>query len=366
MNSDLVIILTGLLVSTGSALLGVFLLLRRSGMMADAISHSVLPGIVVAYWLFGREDGASAIATLPALVGAALAGLLTVSLSEWLIKTGKVKSDAAIGLVFPALFSCGVLAVSFFYRNVHLDLDAVLYGEIAYAPLNILVINEQELGPESVWIMGGVALLNILFVGAFYKELKISTFDAGLAATFGFLPHFLHYGLMTLVSITTVGAFQSVGAILIVAFLVIPAATALLLSKRLAIVLLLSVVIGAIAVVAGYFLALATDASIAGMMASVAGMFFGLALLFSPQEGIIPRFFVRQKQRHTVAAHLLLAHLAHHDRAVPLDEVAEEFGWQQGLLQRAVEVAVQAGWLQQDGNLLNLTVHFLSVYPRMN
>jgi manganese/zinc/iron transport system permease protein len=355
MSSDLVIILTALLVSSASALLGAFLLLRRAGMMADAISHAVLPGIVVAFWLFGSSEGSSAVATLPALLGAATAGLLTVSLSEWLVKTGRVKNDAAMGLVFPALFSLGVLGISLFYRNVHLDLDAVLYGEIAYAPLNILVVGGQEWGPESLFIMGGVLILNVLFVTLFYKELKISTFDAGLAATFGFLPGLLHYTLMALVSVTTVGAFQSVGAILIVAFLVIPAATALLLSRKLALVLLLSVLFGAIASVGGYFIALWLDASIAGMMAVVAGVLFMLALLFSPLDGLITRSLDRRRQRRQVAARLLLVHLAHHDSAVPLTEVAEEFAWPGRLLEQAVTVAERAGWLQSQAETLALT-----------
>lgn len=132
MSADGVIILTALLVSTASALVGTFLVLRRMALMSDAISHAVLPGIVLAFWLSGGER-----ATLPALLGAAAAGLATVTLVEWLTRSGRVKNDTAIGIVFPALFSLGVLAVSLYFRNVHLDLDAVLYGEIAYAPFNI-------------------------------------------------------------------------------------------------------------------------------------------------------------------------------------------------------------------------------------
>ncbi|HEU4741439.1 MAG TPA: metal ABC transporter permease [Meiothermus sp.] len=349
MSADLVIILTAVLVSTASALVGTFLVLRRMALMSDAISHAVLPGIVLAFWLSGGER-----ATLPALLGAAAAGLATVTLVEWLTRTGRVKNDAAIGIVFPALFSLGVLAVSFYFRNVHLDLDAVLYGEIAYAPFNILSVGGRELGPESLWIMGTLTLLNLVFVLVFYKELKLSTFDTGLAAALGFMPGVLHYLLMSLVSITAVGAFQSVGAILIVAFIIIPPATAYLLTQRLPLMIALAVGIGAVSSVLGYLFAILLDASIAGMMATVAGVLFGLALLFSPLQGLVTQAIRRSRQRQEVAARLLVSHLAHHDRPVPISEVQEEFGWNPRFLQRVQEVALRAGWVQLEGTSLRV------------
>jgi manganese/zinc/iron transport system permease protein len=321
-------------------------------MMSDAISHAVLPGIVAAFWLFGGEEG-SVLATLPALLGAALAGLLTVSLTEALSRSSKVKSDAAIGIVFPALFSIGVLAVSMFFRNVHLDLDAVLYGEIAYAPFNTLKVGESDLGPESLWIMSIICLLNLGFVGLFYKELQLSTFDRGLAAAFGFLPGVLHYALMTLVSVTAVGAFQSVGAILIVAFLIIPPATAYLLTQRLVAMLALAVLIGAVASMVGYGLAIVLDASIAGMMAAVAGLLFGLAFFFSPTQGLVTGALRRSRQRLEFATRLLAQHLSHHEGPVPLEEVQHEFSWKPGFLARVQARAQQTGLIRlQEGGLV--------------
>ncbi len=340
MNADLVIVVTAILVSTASALVGTFLVLRRMALLSDAISHAVLPGIVLAYWLSGGER-----ATLPALLGAAAAGLVTVSLVEWLTRTGKVKNDAAIGIVFPALFSLGILAISLYFRNVHLDMDAVLYGEIAYAPFNTLRLGNLEL-PESWLMMGALTLLNLLFVLLFYKELKLSTFDAGLAATLGLAPGLLHYALMTLVSLTSVGAFQSVGAILIVAFLIVPPATAFLLTQRLPVMIGLAVGVGVVSSVAGYVLAIWLDASIAGMMATVAGICFALAFFFSPLEGFLTTRLRRNRQRLEVAARLLVAHLAHHDHPVSEQEVLREFGWSPRFLQQAKKKALQAGWLE--------------------
>ncbi|WP_018465706.1 metal ABC transporter permease [Calidithermus timidus] len=350
MSADVVIILTAILVSTASALLGSFLVLRRMALMSDAISHAVLPGIVLAFWISGGER-----ATAVALLGAAAAGLLTVTLVEWLTRTGRIKNDAAIGLVFPALFSLGVLAVSLYFRNVHLDLDAVLYGEIAYAPFNTLEAFGLNLGPESLWIMGSLALLNLLFVLLFYKELKLSTFDAGLAAALGFAPGALHYALMSLVSLTAVGAFQSVGAILIVAFLIIPPATAYLLTQRLPVMIGLAVLVGTASSVVGYALAILLDASIAGMMATVAGLLFILAWLFSPVDGVITARSRRTRQQREFAARLLLAHLAHHDRPVSAREVLEEFGWSPAFLAQAQQWAQREGLLTGDSNGLRLT-----------
>ena len=350
MNADLVIVVTALLVSTSSAVLGAFLVLRKMALMADAISHAVLPGIVLAFWLSGGER-----ATLPALLGAALAGLVTVSLVEWLTRTGKVKNDAAIGTVFPLLFSLGVLAVSLQFRNVHLDMDAVLYGEIAYAPFNSLEIAGVDLGPESIWLMGGLTLVNVLFVLVFYKELKLSTFDASLAAALGFVPGVLHYALMSLVSVTSVGAFQSVGAILIVAFMIVPPATAYLLTERLSVMIALAVGVGAISSVLGYALAIVLDASIAGCMASVAGILFAVALFLSPKSGVLVLASRRAQQRLEFASRLLLTHLAHHDRAVPDQELLEEFGWSKGFLDRVRDRALHADWVRLEGKGLRLT-----------
>ncbi|RDI95035.1 metal ABC transporter permease [Meiothermus sp. QL-1] len=349
MNPDLVILLTALLVSTASALLGSFLVLRRMALVTDAIAHAVLPGIVLAYWLSGGK------ATLPALLGAAGAGLLTVSLVEGLVRTGRVKNDAAIGIVFPVLFSLGVLWVSISFRNVHLDLDAVLYGEIAYAPFNTLVLLGREV-PESWLIMGGLALLNLLFVLLFYKELKLATFDAGLAAALGFYPGVLHYALMALVSLTAVGAFQSVGAILIVAFLIIPPATAYLLTRRLPAMIGLAVALGWASALLGYALALWLDTSIAGAMATVAGGFFALAFLFSPSQGYLTARARHARHRLWVAARLLVTHLAHHPGPVAREEVQEEFGWRPRFLQRVEQEARREGWLEPKPGALQLTL----------
>ncbi|MCP2015288.1 manganese/zinc/iron transport system permease protein [Deinococcus sp. HSC-46F16] len=266
---DLVILGTAVLVAWACTLPGLFLVLRRQALLGDAISHAALPGIVAGYWLSGGS-----LATLPALVGASLSGLLTVGLSALIARSGRVKEDAALGLVFPALFAAGVIAVSLNYGNVHLDLDAVLYGEIAYTPFRT-----GWLGLPAAWVLvGGMLLVNALFVGGLFKELKLSTFDPGLARTLGFSPQVLSGALLTLVALTVVAAFDAVGAVLVVAFLVVPSATALLLTRRLGTALALALGAGLSASVLGYAVALALDASITGAVAGVLGLQFVLAL----------------------------------------------------------------------------------------
>jgi len=226
-SAQMEIQLIAAMVAAACALPGVFLVLRRMAMMSDAISHTVLLGIVLAFFVV-NEFGHPLL-----LIGAAAVGVLTVSLTELLNKTKLVKEDAAIGLVFPALFSIAVLLISIFARNVHLDEHIIFQGDLAFAPFDRMVVWGLDLGPRSLIVMSIIVLLDLGFIILFYKELKLATFDAGLAAALGFAPTFIHYALMTLVSMTAVGAFDAVGSILVIALMIVPPAAAYLLTDRL-------------------------------------------------------------------------------------------------------------------------------------
>jgi manganese/zinc/iron transport system permease protein len=299
--------LIAVVVAVSCALPGTFLVLRRMAMMSDAISHAILLGIVLAF--FVTRDLSSPFL----VVAAALTGVLTVSLVELLNRTGLVREDAAIGLTFPALFSIGVILVARYAGSVHLDTDSVLLGELAFAPFNRLAVLGYDIGPRSFYLMAGIMLLNVLFIAAFYKELKLATFDASLAGVLGFLPGFLHYALMTLVSVTAVGAFDAVGSILVVALMVAPPATAYLLVDRLSLMLAVSALLGAASAVSGYWVAHHLDASIAGSMASMAGLLFGAAYLGAPRRGMIAITARRVRQRWEFAETMLLVHLYNHE-----------------------------------------------------
>lgn len=289
------------------ALPGVFLVLRGMALMCDAISHVVLLGIVIMFLIVG--DLTSPLLT----VGAAITGLLTVVMVEALSRTGRVKRDAAIGLVFPALFSLAIILVSHNAGGVHLDTDAVLLGELAFAPFDRLVVGGNDLGPRSMWGMGAVLLLNVVLITAFYKELKLATFDAGLAASLGFAPALVHYGLMAVVSVTAVEAFDAVGSILVVALMIAPAAAAWILTDRLGHMLYVAVGLGVLGAVAGYWVAHWTDASIAGSIASMLGLIFGLVFILAPRRGLAFIALRRRRQRIDFAGTMLTIHLLHHE-----------------------------------------------------
>ncbi|MBP1996908.1 metal ABC transporter permease [Paenibacillus eucommiae] len=282
------IILTGALVASTCSIVGCFLVLRKMAMIGDAISHAVLPGIVIAFLISGSRD------SLFMLLGAAVLGLVTVFLIQLFHQSG-VQSDASIGVVFTALFAIGVILISMYTRNIDLDLDCVLYGEIAYVPWNTLQFAGMDIGPKAVWAVGLALLLSVIIISVFYKQFKICSFDPAMAAAAGIPVILFHYLLMGLVSVSTVASFESVGAILVVGMLVVPPATAYLLTEKLSRMILYSVLIGSLSSVVGYYIAHLLDASIAGSMISVAGAMFVIALLFSPTHGVIFRKFLQKK-----------------------------------------------------------------------
>lgn len=290
MSMGWTIMLTGAMVAASCGFLGCFLILRRMAMLGDAISHAVLPGIVIAFLVSGSRD------SLPMLLGAAALGLLCTFLIQSLRSRG-VQNDAAISVTFTFLFAVGIILVSLFTRQVDLDLDCVLYGEIAYVPWDTLSLFGNDIGPKAIWVVGIAFLLSLIVVGLFFKEFKIVSFDPHMAAALGIPVLLIHYLLMGLVSLTTVASFESVGAILVVAMLTVPSATAYLLTDQLERMLLISVVAGVLSSVLGYGLALLFDASIAGSMTVAAGSLFVLAFLFSPLHGVVTRRLIRRRLR---------------------------------------------------------------------
>lgn len=337
------------------ALPGVFLVLRRMAMMSDAISHTVLLGIVLGFFIL--RDISS-----PWLVlGAAITGVVTVWLVEVVKNTRLVKEDAAIGLVFPALFSIAVILISTLASDVHLDSDAVLLGELAFAPFDRFTPFGVDIGPRGLYVMGGIGLVNLVFILVFYKELKLTTFDSGLAAALGFSPAFFHYGLMGLVSVTAVGAFDIVGSILVVALMVASPMSAYLLTDRLPRMLGLSVLLGALSGVSGYWLARLLDASIAGSMATMAGVIFLIVFLIAPERGMIAITRRRMRQKWEFARIALTIHLLNHEGSpVEADEcnlqhLQGHVKWDPEFSDRVVQGAVQRDLIERRGRLLALT-----------
>lgn len=300
--SSLEILIIAVLASVACVLPGIFLVLRGVALMSDAISHAVLLGIALMFLMVHNLDSPLL------LVGAALAGLATVFLTETVIQTRRLKEDAAIGIVFPLFFSCGVILISLFARDVHLDVDMVILGEIAFAPFNRLYLFGYDVGPSACYTLGTIVFLNAGFIYLFYKELKLSIFDYDFAYVTGFSPALLYYGLMFLTSITAVGAFDVVGSIVVVALMITPPATALLLVSRLEQMVAASIALSIASALFGYAAATWFDVSIAGSIATVSGIFFLLMLLCSPTKGLCVQVYRRYQQKQQILKSLSKNH----------------------------------------------------------
>ncbi|NJC25712.1 metal ABC transporter permease [Neolewinella antarctica] len=339
------------LVAVACAIPGTFLVLRKMAMISDAISHSILPGIVLGFFL--TQDLNSPLLILLA----ALTGVITVILVEAIQRTGLVKEDTAIGLVFPALFSIGVILIARNANDVHLDIDAVLLGELAFAPFDRLLVGGSDWGPKSLWVIGTILTVTLTLLLLFFKELKLSTFDAGLAATLGFSPLILHYGLMTVSSVTVVGAFDAVGAVLVVALIIAPAATAYLLTDDLRKMLLLSCGFGVFAAIAGYWLANLLDASIAGSMSTVLGLLFFVVYLFAPGQGVLSSLFRERRQRLEVSLLVFLLHLQNHQekRERHVNHLREHINWQEVRSRRVLDLARKNNLITIVDDVVDLT-----------
>ena len=283
------IALMGFFVILGCGLVGKFLILRRMALMGDAVSHSVLPGIVLAYLWMGRHN------PLALALGAAVAGMLTTALVEGIRVHSRIKVDAALGIVFTTLFAIGVILITLFADMVDLDADCVLHGEIGFLPLYPPVeFRGIVLGPWPLLQMGVVAAFVVGLIWIFYKELLATAFDPILARSLGMRPRRVHFLLMLGLSLVIVSAFEAVGAILVVAMLIFPGATGALWSDRLPVILWLVAVCAAFSSLIGLHLAFWWDASIAGCMVVAAMLLFGFSWVCSPRRGLLRKVFRRK------------------------------------------------------------------------
>jgi manganese/zinc/iron transport system permease protein len=307
---DTHIVLTGMACAMACAVPGNFLVLRKMSLMGDAISHALLPGIVAAFIFTGSR------ASWPIFLGAAAAGVLTAWLAELLRGRAKVDEGASMGIVFTTLFAIGLILLRKFADGVDLDADCVLNGMLETSMLNTVTYFGITM-PDILPTLTGVFLVNITVVILLYKELKISSFDPQLATTMGINARAMHYLLMSLTAITTVAAFEAVGPILVIAMLVVPAASAYLLTNKLPWMIALSLLIAALSAPLGHISALtmprifgvnaATTSS--GMMATAAGLLFVLILFLSPAHGVFAKLRRQSQLRQRIVREDILAML---------------------------------------------------------
>ncbi len=279
----------GALCAVSCALPGCFLLLRGMSMMGDAISHAVLPGLALAFLVTHSRT------SVVMFVGAALVGLMTAVFTQWLSRFGKVDRVAAMGIVFTTLFAIGLILIRQSAHFVDLDPGCVLYGSLEVSVLDSVVAGGLEL-PRAVLTIGAVMIVNFLFIAFLFKELRICSFDPELATTLGINANVVHYLLMVVVAVTVVAAFEAVGSIIVISMLIVPPATAFLLTNSLPVMLVLSAALGVAAAFLGHLGALTVPVLLdvrgtvtSGMMAAASGMLFVVAWLFSPREGLLVR-----------------------------------------------------------------------------
>ena len=273
------------LVTAACGLVGNYLVLRRISLVGDAISHSVLPGIAIAFILTGSRSEA------PMFIGALVAGVITTLIIEVLHSRTRIKQDAAIGITFSTMFAIGVILISLHGSHTDLDLDCVLFGKLDFLSTKEKIIIGL---PGVVITMGIVALIVGIIILLFYKELLVSSFDPNLAATIGISPRLVHYLLMCILSVVVVSAFSSVGAILVIAMLILPAATSYLLTDRLQVMMLFTLVHSFMSSISGVHLAVALKIPTAPATVVCGMMFFLMAWIFSPTHGLI-RIWLRSR-----------------------------------------------------------------------
>jgi manganese/zinc/iron transport system permease protein len=342
------IFLTAMVTATACALPGTLIVLQNRGLLADAIGHTVLLGIVIVF-LLGAPLGS------PFLVlGAASAGLATVYLVQLLSNHRLIAPDASIALVFPTLFALAILLINRFASNVHLDTDAVLLGMLELTPLERFRFQGWDLGPRALVLMIILLTTNTLILFTFFKEFKITTFDPALASALGISPVLLHWLLMTMVSTTAVGAFEVVGGILVVAFMVAPPATALLFVKRLSHTLFLAAAIAIFGAALGVITARWFDTNFAGTMATTQAALFFFASLIAPRHGWLPRLLRQSTMRREFLIDLLLIHLNQHaetdQKSVECTEahLCAALGWTSGQARSTVQRALHRGLITHD------------------
>ena len=332
-----------IITSLACAVLGVFLVLRRLSMVSDAISHSVLLGIVIGY--FVTKD----IGSVLLIIGASLFGVLTTVCIELLIKSKRVTEDASVGIIFPLFFSIAVILITRYARNVHLDTEVVLIGEIILAPLHRINFLGLSL-PKALVQMSFVLLINIVFIAVFFRKLKISSFDPVYAGVAGIAGAGLYYVFMALVSFTAVSAFESVGAILTISFFISPAASAYLISKDLKITIFLAAVYAVVNSCIGYFLAVKFNVSMSGMCALVSGLTFMITIAVYP-GGIITKIIRYVKNKNRFSRELLILHIDNHTgKKNALGElgystIREHIAWSDSKLKYVLDKLIKKGYV---------------------
>ncbi len=332
-------LIASILVGTMCGVLGCFIVLRNMSLIGDALSHAVLPGVVVGFIIAG-------ISALGIFLGAVAAGLLSAVVMTWIQQNVKTKNDAAIGIVFTAMFSIGVMAISKVSREgAHLDLDHFLFG-------NVLGLSNADL-----YLTAFITAFVLLSVVFFYRFLFATTFQPVIAATMGISVNAVHYFLMLLLSFAVVASLQAVGVILVVAMLITPASTALLLSTRLKWVLAIAAVVGILSAVTGLVVAVYFNTTPGPAMVLMATLFYLIAVFFAPQKGLLFRYLHKRKTQLKIQLEDTLKQALKLDERsqLTMDNLINRLGFDKAGVKRHVNTLKGLGFLSLSGSSLNIT-----------
>lgn len=275
MSDSVWIIITSFLVAANAGLLGNFLILRKQAMIGDAISHAVLPGLAIAFMLTNTTN------PLVLFAGATVAGMLATLLIGIFERKVGITADVAIGITFTTFFAFGIMLVSLFTQKADLDQQCVLYGHPVLIPFDVWIYKDKIMGPKVFYLLIFLLLLNIIFITYGYRALVTTSFDPQFAKVIGVRTTYWHYLLMLFTALTTVVSFKIVGAVLVVAFIVLPTATAYLLTDSLKWMIFYTLLIDVWITCLGHCLAVKLNGSVAGAMVTVGGVAFFLSFLLN-------------------------------------------------------------------------------------
>lgn len=359
---NLEILAVALVTALATSLMGVFLVLRKLSMMTDAIAHTVLLGIVLMFLLV-RDLHSPWL-----LFGATVSGVFTVWLIETLRRVRFVKEDAAIGIVMTMLFSLAILILSTSLRRTHLHVETVLLGQLEFVMFERITLPWIGSLPTSLVVLSGVLILNVVFVSLFYKEYKLLSFDRTLAHVLGFSPWVLHYLFMTLVSLTSVAAFNAVGAIMVIAFMVGPVMSARLLTHRMPRLIALTLLMAVFNTIVGYLVAYLWDLNTAASMATMTLFSFLVLLIIAPNHGMVHRLWIHHQQTNTIHLLTLITHLKHHENsaeaAIECDPktLYEHFNWPQRKTKKLIVKSQKLGYIELKDAMIKVSQEGLHYY----
>lgn len=369
MSLEFIVFIALVLTSMASSLVGVFLLLKNMSMLSDAIAHTILLGIILAYFYTKDLDSPLLI------ISATLFGVITVIALEMLVKTKLIKSDAAVGVIFSSFFSLSIILISKFLKNSPLSTNTVIMGNVLNVPLskikifsngqfpeyylnickflNISPIELQQIIqsiPKMYVIMGIIFLIDLIYVIVFYKELKISSFDENYSILTGFSVVFLQYSLMFLVSLTAVASFKAVGAILVISFMITPVCSAYLITKDLKNLIIISFIYGIINSAIGCRISFIFKCSTSGTVAVVSGITFFITFLCN-KDGLLYKLITKKKKKKELNLDLLLVHIYNHidKQEQSIEDVSIHLNWNKNLTSYYIDEL-------QKRNLINKTL----------